>query len=113
MYVNQSYLNFHAMRYPDMLHVFLSHGESEKTTYMASNQAKAYDFMFVAGEAAVQRYRKSLVNFDAEAPTCARSAVRSSTCRTTSRAQGESRPDDSALRADVGGRPAEHVLRLG
>jgi hypothetical protein len=66
MYVNQTYLNFHALRYPDMLHVFLSHGESEKKTYMASNQAKAYDFVFVAGEAAVQRYRESLVNWEPE-----------------------------------------------
>jgi hypothetical protein len=67
MYVNQTHLNFHAMRYPDMLHVFLSHGESEKKTYMASNQAKAYDFVFVAGEAAVQRYRENLVNYDVDA----------------------------------------------
>ena len=57
MYVNQTYQNFSALRYPDMLHVYLSHGESEKTAYMASNQAKAYDFAFVAGEAAVERYR--------------------------------------------------------
>ena len=49
--------NFSALRYADMLHVYLSHGESEKTAYTASNQAKAYDFAFVAGEAAVARYR--------------------------------------------------------
>ena len=67
MYVNQTFRNFHAMRYPDMFHVFLSHGESEKKTYMASNQAKAYDFVFVAGEAAVQRYTEGLVNFDPDA----------------------------------------------
>jgi len=64
VYVNQTYRNFHAMRYPDMFHVFLSHGESEKKTYMASNQAKAYDFVFVAGDAAMQRYRDSLVNYE-------------------------------------------------
>jgi hypothetical protein len=67
LYVNQSYRNFSALRYPDMFHVYLSHGDSEKTTYTASNQAKAYDFVFVAGEAAVDRYRKGLVNFDVEA----------------------------------------------
>ena len=64
MYVNQSYRNFSALRYPDMFHVFLSHGESEKTTYTASNQVKAYDFVFVAGEAAVQRYRETLINYE-------------------------------------------------
>jgi hypothetical protein len=67
LYVNQSYQNFSALRYADMLHVYLSHGESEKTAYVASNQVKAYDFAFVAGEAAVARYRDGLVNFEADA----------------------------------------------
>lgn len=67
MYVNQTYQNFSALRYPDMLHIYLSHGESEKATYMASNQVKAYDFAFVAGEAAVRRYRDALVNFEVDA----------------------------------------------
>ncbi len=66
VYVNQTYRNFHAMRYPEMLHVFLSHGESEKGTYMATNQAKAYDFTFVAGDAAVDRIKANLVRFDWE-----------------------------------------------
>jgi hypothetical protein len=66
VYVNQTFRNFHAMRYPDMFHVFLSHGESEKGTYMATNQAKAYDFTFVAGDAAVDRIRTNLVRFDWE-----------------------------------------------
>jgi hypothetical protein len=54
------------MRYPDMFHVFLSHGESEKGTYMATNQAKAYDFTFVAGDAAVDRIKANLIRFDWE-----------------------------------------------
>lgn len=62
-YVNQNRANFQCMRYPDMFHVFLSHGESEKI-YMASNQAKAYDYLFVAGDAAVERFDKSLIKFD-------------------------------------------------
>ncbi len=66
VYVNQTNRNFHAMRYPDMMHVFLSHGESEKSTYMATNQAKAYDFTFVAGDAAVERITSNLLRFDAE-----------------------------------------------
>ncbi len=66
VYVNQTYRNFHAMRYPEMLHVFLSHGESEKSTYMATNQAKAYDFSFVAGDAAIARITSNLVRFDGD-----------------------------------------------
>jgi hypothetical protein len=49
-----------------MMHVFLSHGESEKHSYMASNQLKAYDFVFVAGDAAVERIRSSIMNFDVD-----------------------------------------------
>ena len=63
VYVNQTMRNFQALRYPEMLHVFLSHGESEKHTYMATNQAKAYDFTFVAGDAAVERITENLVRF--------------------------------------------------
>lgn len=66
VYVNQTFRNFHAMRYPDMFHVFLSHGESEKATYMATNQVKAYDFTFVAGNAAVDRIKSNVVRFDWE-----------------------------------------------
>ena len=38
-----------------MLHVHINHGESDKQS-MASNNAKSYDRVFVAGEAAVQRH---------------------------------------------------------
>ncbi len=65
-YVNQNTRNFQAIRYPHMLHAFLSHGESEKSSYMANNQAKAYDFTFVAGDAAVNRIKEQLINFDWE-----------------------------------------------
>jgi CDP-glycerol glycerophosphotransferase (TagB/SpsB family) len=65
-YVNQFYRNFQVLRYPDMIHVFLSHGESEKASYMATNQLKAYDYMFVAGEAAVNRVKDKLMLFDWE-----------------------------------------------
>jgi hypothetical protein len=66
MYVNQSFHNFSALRYPDLMHVFLTHGESDKTTFSASNQVKAYDLVFVAGEAAVRRYWLSLLNYDVD-----------------------------------------------
>ena len=47
-----------------MLHVHINHGESDKQS-MASNNAKAYDRVFVAGEAAVQRHLDGLMEFDA------------------------------------------------
>ena len=46
-----------------MLHVHISHGESDKQS-MASNNAKSYDRVFVAGEAAVQRHATGLLEFD-------------------------------------------------
>ncbi len=66
VYVNQTNRNFQVIRYPDMLHVMLSHGESEKSTYTATNQVKAYDFTFVAGDAAVERISANLLRFDAD-----------------------------------------------
>jgi hypothetical protein len=66
LYVNQVARNFQALRYPDMMHTFICHGESEKSAYMASNQLKAYDFTFVAGDAALDRIKKNLIAFDAD-----------------------------------------------
>ncbi len=45
------------------MHIHVNHGESDKVS-MVSNQAKAYDKVFVAGEAAVRRHRAALVDFD-------------------------------------------------
>ncbi|RAF63552.1 hypothetical protein DN546_34580, partial [Burkholderia multivorans] len=50
-YVNQATTNFQALRFPAPAHVHLSHGESEKIS-MISNQLKAYDYVFTAGQAA-------------------------------------------------------------
>jgi CDP-Glycerol:Poly(glycerophosphate) glycerophosphotransferase len=63
VYVNNSTLNFRSLSARRMLHVHLNHGESDKFC-MASNQAKAYDRVFVAGQAAVHRYKASLIGFD-------------------------------------------------
>jgi len=63
VYVNNSMLNFRSLSARRMLHVHVNHGESDKFC-MASNQVKAYDRVFVADEAAVQRYRASLIGFD-------------------------------------------------
>ncbi|HEX2805877.1 MAG TPA: CDP-glycerol glycerophosphotransferase family protein, partial [Kineosporiaceae bacterium] len=63
VYVNNSARNFHSLVARSVLHVHVNHGESDKIC-MVSNQVKAYDQVFVAGEAAVNRYRSTLIGFD-------------------------------------------------
>jgi hypothetical protein len=65
LYVNNSTHNFQPLSWRRALHVHLNHGESDKVS-MASNQVKAYDVVFVAGEAAEQRYLENLIAFDGE-----------------------------------------------
>lgn len=62
-YVNQNAKNFQMFRYGRMWHVFINHGESDKM-YMTTNQFKAYDYSLVAGEAAIERLRHKLWDFD-------------------------------------------------
>jgi hypothetical protein len=63
LYCNNSMLNFQSLIDGRMLHVHINHGESDKHS-MASNNAKAYDRVFIAGEAAVQRHAAGLLEFD-------------------------------------------------
>ncbi len=63
LYCNNSVLNFQSLLDGRSLHVHINHGESDKQS-MASNNAKAYDRVFVAGEAAVQRHVAGLLEFD-------------------------------------------------
>ncbi len=63
LYCNNSMLNFQSLLSNRHLHVHINHGESDKQS-MASNNAKAYDRVFVAGEAAVQRHLAALLEFD-------------------------------------------------
>lgn len=63
LYCNNSMLNFQSLIDGRALHVHVNHGESDKQS-MASNNAKAYDRVFVAGEAAVQRHEAGLLEFD-------------------------------------------------
>ncbi len=65
-YVNQATTNFQALRFPAPAHVHLSHGESEKIS-MISNQLKAYDYVFTAGQAARDRITSTLHRIDSEA----------------------------------------------
>jgi hypothetical protein len=64
LYVNNSPANFQSLVDGRVLHAHVNHGESDKQS-MASNNAKAYDRVFVAGEAAVQRHTAALMEFDA------------------------------------------------
>lgn len=63
LYVNNGVTNFQSLGYPPMVHVHVNHGESDKIS-MVSNQAKAYDKVFVAGQAAIERHRRALIDFD-------------------------------------------------
>jgi hypothetical protein len=63
VYCNNSMRNFQSLLDNRMLHVHINHGESDKQS-MVSNNAKAYDRVFVAGEAAAQRIERGLLEFD-------------------------------------------------
>ena len=56
LYCNNSTRNFDSLLETRMLHVHINHGESDKQS-MASNNAKSYDRVFVAGQAAVAAVR--------------------------------------------------------
>jgi hypothetical protein len=63
LYVNQNTRNFQMFRYGRRWHVFINHGESDKM-YMTTNQYKAYDFAFIAGDAARERLSRVLWDYD-------------------------------------------------
>lgn len=70
LYVNQNARNFQMMRYGRMWHVFVNHGESDKM-YMTTNQFKAYDYALIAGDAARDRLRAALWDYDLDRRTIA------------------------------------------
>ncbi len=63
VYVNHSQLNFQSLTLRTALHVHVNHGESDKRSNF-SNQAKAYDRVFVAGEVAAGRYLDIVLEFE-------------------------------------------------
>lgn len=63
IYVNNGWTNFQSLAFQEAVHIHVNHGESDKIC-MVSNQAKAYDKVFVAGEAAVQRHASAIAWFD-------------------------------------------------
>jgi CDP-glycerol glycerophosphotransferase (TagB/SpsB family) len=63
IYVNNGWTNFQSLAFQQAVHIHVNHGESDKIC-MVSNQAKAYDRVFIAGEAAAQRHAAALAWFD-------------------------------------------------
>jgi len=63
LYPNQNAKNFFALRNRYGLHVWVSHGESDKA-YMFQNTLKRYDYYFAAGQAAVDRVARNIKNYN-------------------------------------------------
>ena len=63
IYVNNGVANFQSLAVAELVHIHINHGESDKIC-MVSNQVKAYDRVFVAGQAAVLRHRAALSEFN-------------------------------------------------
>lgn len=63
LYVNNAYRNFQSLINSRALHVHINHGESDKLSTF-SNQTKAYDYVLVAGHAAVDKYDRNLIKKD-------------------------------------------------
>ena len=63
LYVNNGLRNFHSLINAQALHVHINHGESDKTSTI-SNQAKAYDYSFVVGDAGYDKYKLNLLKKD-------------------------------------------------
>jgi len=94
LYVNHNPLNFSMLRFGSMAHVSLLHGDSDKVVSV-SNQAKAYDLSFVAGQAAIDRLGTYLHHFDAVAR-----------CVPVGRPQLDEEPLVVGARPDAGARTA-------
>lgn len=65
LYPNQNYTNFGILGLNTCQHAFICHGESDKI-YMAANWVKAFNYDLVAGQAAKERLRQRLLDYDVE-----------------------------------------------
>jgi hypothetical protein len=65
LYVANAGRNIHLQRYPQLRHVFLNHGDSDKAS-SANPVVRVYDDLFVAGELGVDRYRQGGVDIPRE-----------------------------------------------
>lgn len=63
VYFNNGMRNFQSMAEASIVHVHVDHGESDKKSSI-SNQLKAYDKVFVAGPAAMERCERALWGID-------------------------------------------------
>ena len=63
LYPNQNAKNFFALRNRYGIHVWVSHGESDKA-YMFQNTLKRYDYYFAAGQAAIDRVARNIQNYN-------------------------------------------------
>jgi hypothetical protein len=68
LYCNQVEPNFRMLRFAAPVHVQIGHGESDKGSSV-SNQHKAYDLVFVGGDAGRDRLGAALRGFDADTRT--------------------------------------------
>jgi CDP-Glycerol:Poly(glycerophosphate) glycerophosphotransferase len=68
LYVGHNPQNFTALRFTSLAHAFLNHGDSDKGVAV-SNQNKAYDFLFVPGQATIDRVNAYTMLWDAT-PHC-------------------------------------------
>lgn len=66
LYINHDPINFECLRFTSLVHVYLGHGDSDKGV-SASNQVKAYDLCFLAGQAALDRTAAATMLYDAAA----------------------------------------------
>lgn len=66
LYTNHDPRNFETLRFTSMVHVYVGHGDSDKGVSV-SNQVKAYDVCFVAGQGAVDRIDAQVMAYDARA----------------------------------------------
>jgi hypothetical protein len=66
LYVNHDPVNFEALRFTSLVHIYLGHGDSDKGVSV-SNQVKAYDWCFLAGQAALDRTASAVMLYDAPA----------------------------------------------
>ncbi|WP_159449165.1 CDP-glycerol glycerophosphotransferase family protein [Demequina sp. NBRC 110055] len=64
IYVGHANNNMVGLRSTGVAHIFLAHGDSDKSVSV-SNQVKGFDFTFVAGPAAIERYAAEVLFFDA------------------------------------------------
>ncbi len=110
LYVNQNTRNFQMFRYGRRWHVFINHGESDKM-YMTTNQYKAYDYAFIAGDAARERLSRVLWDYDLDRRAIAIGRPQADHYCGCAAVHAR-RPYRGPVRADLGGRSAVGPLRL-